>query len=243
MAAPADDFIRDYSIRRARPQDARAIARLTRELTATAMGQRWSLGFKPSKAIRFCIGLGLGLLICLALAQPHIVLRLIVTLSPLLILLICLSLLGWQISCPTWSDYWVVEWQAQIIACAKLYQTAESTELYDLFVHSNYRQQGIGRALVQHLMAHSHGPIYLASLPKALPFYEHLGFRRVDPHKLSPILQTRLSLINPRFSHLGLIAMVRDRSISVQGQFNRSTIDNTNDPSSDPSNHITTDPH
>jgi GNAT superfamily N-acetyltransferase len=192
----------DYTIRSAQPQDARAIGTLTRHLTETAMG----LGNRgqTQQAIGFCLGVGLGLLMAIGLAQPRIILQLGLALSPLLGLLALLSFFYLSQPWVDWADYWVVEQQGEIIACAKLYHNPDSTELYDLCVRSDWRQQGVGTALVQHLIRQTRSPIYLASLPK--------GFRRIDPRCLSPILQTRLSLMNPRFAHLGLVAMVRDRS-------------------------------
>jgi hypothetical protein len=54
-------------------------------------------------------------------------------------------------------------------------------------------------------------PLYLASLPDAIGFYEGLGFRVVTVDRLDFGLQGRLSLNNPQYRKLGLTPMVRDK--------------------------------
>lgn len=194
---------RGYILRPAQRRDAWSIAALTRQLSETAMGQRaWS------PAVVWFGGFVLGLVLAIGLYQPRIALQVVISMMPLGLLLGMIGLLALLQPSLTWSDYWVIEHQGKVVACARLYQNPTYSELYDLFVSPTYRRQGLGATLVQHLTTQAVLPVYLASLPQVVGFYEQLGFRSIDPHALNAGLRTRLSLTNPRFRNLGLTAMV-----------------------------------
>lgn len=122
----------------------------------------------------------------------------------------------------SWSEYWVVvvdDFQGRtggqrVIACAKLYEGEKTSELYDVFVGEEWRGLGFGQALVQTAIEEARYPVYLASLPDAVGFYEALGFRVIGGTKLDPRLRGRLSLENPHYQKLGLTPMVRSEQVN-----------------------------
>ncbi len=108
----------------------------------------------------------------------------------------------------TWSDYWVIDNNGSLIACAKLYEGNDTCEIYDVFVVPHWRGYGFGTSLVETLSQQARHPIYLACLPNAIGFYEGLGFDQTNDI-LDPGLMRRLSLKNPRYQKLRLTPMVK----------------------------------
>jgi N-acetylglutamate synthase-like GNAT family acetyltransferase len=107
-----------------------------------------------------------------------------------------------------WDQYWVVEYQGNLIGCGRLDLHSDHSEIYDLFVLPEWRCHGVGRAIMQQLIEKASRPIYLASLPNATQFYQHLGFKPITPQSLPIFLAGRLSLTSPRYQRVGLQAMI-----------------------------------
>ncbi len=93
-----------------------------------------------------------------------------------------------------WKRYWVIEYDHSLIACAKLNQQTDYSVLYDLYVFPEWRGQGVGSYLVNHLAQTATRPLYLAALPGRIPFYKRLGFAPVPPNYLPLLLQYDLGL-------------------------------------------------
>jgi GNAT superfamily N-acetyltransferase len=192
-------------LRRAQEKDARAIAVLVQQLGRTLHGpgnRSWLL---------LLIWFGVGLWGILALYRWSLAIGILSALLgmglPLAVFLGLLSLVAWLNPMVTWSDYWVIESNGSLIACAKLYEGDNSCELYDVFVVPHWRGNGFGTLLVETLKAEARYPIYLACLPNAIGFYEQLGF--VKTREILEIsLMRRLSLHNPQYQKLGLTPMV-----------------------------------
>jgi N-acetylglutamate synthase-like GNAT family acetyltransferase len=104
--------------------------------------------------------------------------------------------------------YWVVEHHHQLIGCGRLDQHPQHAEIYDLFVQPQWRTQGIGHRIMTQLIAQTSTPIYLASLPAAVDFYQRLGFTAIPATDLPPLLVNRLSINSPRYRRIGLQPMV-----------------------------------
>ena len=123
----------------------------------------------------------------------------------------------------SWSEYLVVvvgdsrcgRPKQRVVACAKLYEGEETSELYDVFVGREWRGLGFGQALVRTAISEARYPVYLASLPNAIGFYEALGFRVVEETRLDLRLRGRLSLENPHYQKLGLTPMVRSGTVNL----------------------------
>ncbi len=80
----------------------------------------------------------------------------------------------------------------QMIACAQLKPVPGGlTELASLAVRSAYRQQGIARALIEHLLADAPRPIYLTCRSSLGKMYEKFGFRALETVKM-PVYYRRL---------------------------------------------------
>lgn len=95
-----------------------------------------------------------------------------------------------------WMQYWVIESEKSLVACAKLQRQDNYSVLYDLYVIPAWRGQGLGSYLVKSLEHQANKPLYLACLPARLPFYTRLGFSQIPPKRLPFFLQYDLGLFN-----------------------------------------------
>lgn len=102
-----------------------------------------------------------------------------------------------------WSNFWVIDHQGSPIACAKLRQQPHYSVLYDVYVLSKWRQQGVGSFLVSQLGQQANKPLYLACMPPLVQFYRRLGFAPVPPKTLPPLLSYDLGIS----SRLAIIPM------------------------------------
>lgn len=93
-----------------------------------------------------------------------------------------------------WLDFWVIEYENSLVACAKLCQYSDYSVLFDLFVIPEWRNQGLGSFLVGHLGQVAKKPLYLACVPATVSFYIRLGFHRVSAKNLSAWLQYKLGI-------------------------------------------------
>lgn len=197
---------RGIYLRRAEEPDSRAIAALVKQLGRTLQGQD-----RRSWLVLF-FWFGVSLFSVLALYHWEIAIVIFgaigSVLIPLGVFVGLLGLITWLNPLITWSDYWVIEHNGQIIACAKLYEGNNTCELYDVYVVPHWRGHGLGTTLVKTLISQARYPLYLACLPNTIGFYEGLGFICVT-QPLDPNLLRRLSLENPRYQKLGLTPMVQ----------------------------------
>jgi len=68
----------------------------------------------------------------------------------------------------------------KVIGCGQLKpHRKEILELASLAVISEYRNQGIARAIIEHLLADSPRPLYLMCRSRLEPLYEKFGFRAI----------------------------------------------------------------
>jgi amino-acid N-acetyltransferase len=94
-----------------------------------------------------------------------------------------------------WSQFWVIEQAGQIIACGQLRSFTAAQELGSLVVAREWRHQGLGTALTQHLIHQATNPLYLECLgAKLAQFYQHLGFQPVSWPELPRSLQIKFGL-------------------------------------------------
>jgi N-acetylglutamate synthase-like GNAT family acetyltransferase len=196
-------------LRRAQERDARAIATLVKHLGRSLQGNE-----QRSWLPLLWIGVGFWSVLALYHRETARVLlgTIISVMVPLGIFFGLLGTIVWLNPLVTWSDYWVIENNGSVIACAKLYEGNDSCELYDVFVVPHWRSYGLGTTLVKTLSQEARYPLYLACLPNAIGFYEGLGFVQTS-ETLEASLMRRLSLHNPRYQRLGLTPMVRKVSV------------------------------
>jgi amino-acid N-acetyltransferase len=80
-----------------------------------------------------------------------------------------------------WQQFWVITHQEQIIACGQLRRYGVAQELGSLVVRAGWRGQGLGRALVHHLITQAEGPLYLECLGRRRQeFFTQFGFKAAD---------------------------------------------------------------
>ena len=85
-----------------------------------------------------------------------------------------------------------VNGSGQMIACAQLKPVPGGlTELASLAVRSAYRQQGIARSLIEHLLADASRPVYLTCRSSLGKLYEKFGFLVLETEDL-PVYYRRL---------------------------------------------------
>jgi N-acetylglutamate synthase-like GNAT family acetyltransferase len=187
-------------LRPAQRRDCQAIRRLTQQLLPEQrQGYKMLLGL---------VGLFfMALLACLGWVYPALFWPWVMAASPGVLLMMGLvaAALGDGLD---WQRYWVLDRQGVIVGCGRIEDYGIHGELYDLVIDRSLRRQGLGQFLVEQLVQDCRRPLYLASLPGAIAFYQQLGFVIVDGRELRPLVQSRLSLTNPRFRQLGLQPMV-----------------------------------
>jgi N-acetylglutamate synthase-like GNAT family acetyltransferase len=197
---PTSHWQSSCHLRRARAQDGQQIRALTRKLHQIATTQppwhAWVAGFMVS------------LTIVMFWHYPNLMLALTISSAPLALMILVTALLGKHEQQQQCERYWVMEYQSQIIGCGRIDIHKHHAEIYDLFVLSTYRSRGVGQAIMQQLIAQAPRPIYLASLPSAIPFYHHLGFEPIAARELPLLVASRLSLNSPRYRQVGLQPMV-----------------------------------
>jgi N-acetylglutamate synthase-like GNAT family acetyltransferase len=189
-----------WVLRPAKARDRAKISTLTYKLHRTAI---------PKPPWHYWIGgclTGLGL--ALAWHYPTGVLAVLLSTMPLWVAIALAVLLAGQEHQRNWDQYWVIESEGELIACGRLDIHSDHSEIYDLFVLPEWRAQGLGAALMQQMVQKARLPIYLASLPPAVTFYQRLGFRSIPAQALPLLLAGRLSLHSPRYRRVGLQAMV-----------------------------------
>jgi N-acetylglutamate synthase-like GNAT family acetyltransferase len=190
----------EFILRPADRQDSQSLLRLTHQLYETALPRshwhQWILLGVASCAIAFMWH------------YPQLFVMVIISTAPLWLMILLVFFVARQEQQQQWEQYWVIEYQATIVACARLDIHTEHREIYDLFVLPQWRGHGCGRQLMQHLIATSNQPIYLASLPSAVAFYQTIGFRPIAIQKLPMFLSGRLSLNSPRYRRIGLQPMI-----------------------------------
>ncbi|UBF25412.1 GNAT family N-acetyltransferase [Kovacikia minuta CCNUW1] len=94
-----------------------------------------------------------------------------------------------------WSQFWVIEHEKQVIACGQLRSFPKAQELGSLVVAPQWRGQGLGTYLTQHLIQQATQPLYLECLGKKLvQFYTRLGFVPVPWQELPPSLKRKFGL-------------------------------------------------
>lgn len=95
-----------------------------------------------------------------------------------------------------WADFWVIEQNDRLVACAKLRCYSRYSVLNDLFVIPELRDRGLGSYLIANLGRKATKPLYLTCLPSLVQFYMRLGFTPISVNHLSPLLQFDLGIPN-----------------------------------------------
>ena len=90
----------------------------------------------------------------------------------------------------------------EMIGCAQLKPVPRGlTELASLAVRPAYRHQGVGRALIKHLLASAPRPVYLTCRSGLGELYEKFGFRVLGVDEM-PVYYRRLQRLAKTFLEL-----------------------------------------
>lgn len=106
---------------------------------------------------------------------------------------VAVQILTWNES---WAEFWVIEQNDRLVACAKLRCYSRYSVLNDLFVVPELRDRGLGSYLIVNLGRKATKPLYLTCLPSLVQFYMRLGFTPISINHLSPLLQFDLGIPN-----------------------------------------------
>ncbi|MEL7240870.1 MAG: GNAT family N-acetyltransferase [Cyanobacteria bacterium J06573_2] len=94
-----------------------------------------------------------------------------------------------------WQQFWVIEFENKIIACGQLRNFIQAQELGSLVIDKNWRNQGLGSYLTQHLIEQATQPLCLECLGnKLVSFYQKFGFVEVDFQDLPKSLKSKFKI-------------------------------------------------
>jgi GNAT superfamily N-acetyltransferase len=122
----------------------------------------------------------LGFSIFVALKDLRLLAMVMLGFAPIYFIL---GWLGWLIRHPPmqdWMDYWVVECDQRLIACAKWRHYDSYSQLISVYVDRKWRQTGIGSSLLERLIGQTVQPIYVLSDPFLVGFYQRFGFQLIE---------------------------------------------------------------
>ena len=96
-----------------------------------------------------------------------------------------------------WERFMVAEdGDGQVIGCCQVKPHRDgSNELASLVVHSDWRGQGIARALIEHFLSVYVGDLYLMCRSNLGPMYEKFGFQTVPRDELPRYFQRIMRLM------------------------------------------------
>ncbi|MBK4729832.1 GNAT family N-acetyltransferase [Oxynema sp. CENA135] len=93
-----------------------------------------------------------------------------------------------------WRQFWAIESEGEIIACAQLRSIDRVRELGSLVVVPSWRDRGLGSYLVRHLVEGTSEAIYLECMGYLAPFYARLGFVEIGWRSLPKPLKVKFGL-------------------------------------------------
>jgi N-acetylglutamate synthase-like GNAT family acetyltransferase len=105
----------------------------------------------------------------------------------------------------------------RVVGCAQIKRYEDCDEFGSLVVDVALRGQGIGGALLTHLVSQATGDLYLVCLDKMRPYYERFGFRVLDATSAPRTLRVKVRA--GRLLGVRVVCMVlsRDR-VNTRGQ-------------------------
>jgi GNAT superfamily N-acetyltransferase len=154
-------------------QDLRRLAELDRQLAHIHHADRASR-WRNFAALAF-----LSFSLFVALKDLKLLAMLLLGFAPIYFILGWLGWLTWHPPLTDWVDYWVVECEQTIIACAKWRHYDSYSHLVSLYVDRRWRQHGIGSSLVERLTGQTLQPIYVLSDHTGVEFYARFGFQPI----------------------------------------------------------------
>jgi N-acetylglutamate synthase-like GNAT family acetyltransferase len=166
------------SMRPSQIQDLRQLADLDRRLDETR---------QPSQAKRWRNFAALAFLVfslIVVFKDWRLMGLILLGLIPLYVLFGGLIWLNRHPAMQDWVNYWVVECEGKVVACAKWQHYDAFSELQGLYVLPRWRLQGLGSSLVERLIEQAPQPIYVLSDRRSVPFFQRFGFQIISSDAL-----------------------------------------------------------
>ncbi|MCY7394146.1 MAG: GNAT family N-acetyltransferase, partial [Leptolyngbyaceae cyanobacterium CAN_BIN12] len=145
------------------------------------------------RGLAIATGILFGSYLVISLKPGQLLLPLVGFAGAVSIGVVAVQILTWN---EGWADFWVIEQNDRLVACAKLRCYSRYSVLNDLFVVPELRDRGLGSYLIANLGKKATKPLYLTCLPSLVPFYMRLGFTPISINHLSPLLQFELGIPN-----------------------------------------------
>lgn len=103
-----------------------------------------------------------------------------------------------------WPNFLVAEDDAgRIIGIGQVKPLRGARELGSLVVVPDWRERGVGAALIHALMADEPGPLFLVCRPMRVPYYGKFGFREIGLREAQGALRVKAAL----FRLAGLVGL------------------------------------
>lgn len=108
-----------------------------------------------------------------------------------------------------WNQFLIAEAEGQLVGIGQLRRYGAVQELGSLVVVPDWRSRGVGRALIQALVTHRTGPLFLECAAHLAPYYETAGFQRVPWYRVPWPLKAKFALSTTVASFFGGVATLR----------------------------------
>lgn len=145
------------------------------------------------RGLAIATGILFGGYLVISLKPGQILLPLVGLAGAISIGVVAVQILTWN---EGWANFWVIEQNDRLVACAKLRCYSRYSVLNDLFVVPELRDRGLGSYLIANLGRKATKPLYLTCLPSLVQFYMRFGFTPISINHLSPLLQFDLGIPN-----------------------------------------------
>jgi N-acetylglutamate synthase-like GNAT family acetyltransferase len=111
-----------------------------------------------------------------------------------------------------WPNFLVAEQDGAIVGVGQVKAHGDgSRELASIAVVPGRQGQGIGRALIERLLARERGVLHLTCRSGLEGFYQRFGFRRLEPAGYPPYFRRLVPLVNLVMGRFGIRILVMRR--------------------------------
>lgn len=112
-----------------------------------------------------------------------------------------------------WQNFLMAEHEGQVIGFGQLRDHGAIQELGSLIVQPEYRERGVGGAVIRALIARARKPLYLDCELKREGYYARFGFKRIGFREMPrAILKKQIMLLALRLLGYPMIAMRYENS-------------------------------
>lgn len=109
-----------------------------------------------------------------------------------------------------WKNFIVAVDGVEIVGVAQVKPYPDCRELGSLVVRPAYRNRGIGGRLIEALLQHERGDVYLLCASSLAPYYSRFGFVIIDDAQAPATLRRKLRLASLfRLAGVRVVAMKR----------------------------------